>query len=318
MLNKGASSCVMEVSSHALYLKRVEYSDFKVGIFSNLSRDHLDFHKDFDDYFDAKARLFNMSQVGVVNIDNSYGEKLAKIAMCKILTVSMEKDADIRAINVIKHKDSVEFEVISSSYNGKIFINIPGLFTVYNALCAIGAAMALEIPFERVQSGLKEVIVPGRAEIVQANDNYTVMVDYAHTPDSLENILSSVKQFAKGRVVSVFGCGGDRDKTKRPIMGEISGKIADYTVITSDNPRTEVPMQIIKEIEEGIIKTGSDYKIIEDRRAAIKYAILNAKKDDVIVIAGKGHETYQDFGDKKIDFDERKVVREILNEIGTQ
>lgn len=315
MLDKKADSCIMEVSSHALELKRVKYTQFKVGIFSNLTREHMDFHETFENYLEAKAKLFSMCEYGIVNIDSEYGQKIIDRASCKIYTLGIEKEADIRAINVVKHKESVEFDLISPEYTGRVLVNIPGQFTVYNSLCAIGAAMILKIPFETVLEGLKAAKVPGRAEVVETYGDYTLMIDYAHSPDSLENILSAVKEFAKGRVVSVFGCGGDRDKTKRPIMGEISGKIADFTIVTSDNPRTEVPRQIINEIEVGIKGTGADYTTIEDRREAIKYAMVNAKKDDVIVVAGKGHETYQIFADKKIHFDEREVVAEILEEI---
>jgi UDP-N-acetylmuramoyl-L-alanyl-D-glutamate--2,6-diaminopimelate ligase len=316
MLDNKVESCVMEVSSHALELKRVNYSKFKVGIFTNLSQDHLDFHGNFDNYLEAKSKLFSMCEYGIVNIDSEYGQKIIDKAKCKILTIGIEKEADIKAINVVKHRESVEFELRTTKYSGIVRLNIPGQFAVYNALCAIGASMIMDIPFESVLEGLWSTRVPGRAEIVKTPGDYTVMIDYAHSPDSLKNILSTVKEFAVGRVVSVFGCGGDRDRTKRPIMGKISGEIADFTIVTSDNPRTEVPGEIIKEIELGISETGKKYITIEDRRLAIKYAIMNAQKNDMIVIAGKGHETYQDFGCEKVDFDERVVVAEIIEELG--
>jgi UDP-N-acetylmuramoyl-L-alanyl-D-glutamate--2,6-diaminopimelate ligase len=210
----------------------------------------------------------------------------------------------------------VEFKVSSPWGSESVKVNIPGKFSIYNALAAIGTCCLMGIDFDTIKSGLENVSVPGRAEIIQTDRSFTVMTDYAHTPDSLENILTTVKQFAKGRLVSLFGCGGDRDKTKRPIMGEISGKIADFTIITSDNPRTEDPDGIIKDIQEGMKRTDGSYITIHDRREAIKYAIKTAQPDDIIVLAGKGHETYQIFKDKTIHFDEREVVKEILEEIG--
>jgi UDP-N-acetylmuramoyl-L-alanyl-D-glutamate--2,6-diaminopimelate ligase len=315
MLKESVSHCVMEVSSHALELKRVKYIDFKVGIFTNLSRDHMDFHKTFDHYLAAKMKLFDLCEVGVINIDTEYGQEVAKKANCKVFTVGIHNHADIRAKNILQHKDRVEFDVISEKYNGHIDIHIPGIFTVYNALCAIGACMVLGLDFEEVKKGLFHTKVPGRAQVVDIQKDYTVMIDYAHTPDSLENILKLVKEFTKGRLISVFGCGGDRDRTKRPIMGKISGSIADFTIITSDNPRSEEPNSIIQEIENGLKETVGQYITIEDRRMAIKHAMIHAKKDDVILIAGKGHETYQILANGKIDFDEQKVVQEISKEI---
>jgi UDP-N-acetylmuramoyl-L-alanyl-D-glutamate--2,6-diaminopimelate ligase len=315
MVEESVRTCVMEVSSHALELKRVKYSDFKVGIFTNLSRDHMDFHQNFESYFLAKAKLFEMCEVAVVNIDTDYGRAIAQKVPCQLYTIGIENHADLRAKNVVLHKESVEFDVQSSVYNGRIKINIPGIFTVYNALCALGAAIHLGVDFRDALTGLSNTKVPGRAEVVDIGKDYTVMIDYAHTPDSLQNILTTVKQFSKGRLISVFGCGGDRDRTKRPLMGKISGEIADFSVITSDNPRTEEPLSIIREIEEGIKETHGEYILMEDRRGAIRHAMQNAKADDVIVIAGKGHETYQILADRKVDFDEQKIVKEIAKEI---
>lgn len=315
MVDRGVDSCVMEVSSHALELLRVKYSDFKVGVFTNLSREHLDFHNNFENYLAAKLKLFDMCKFGIINIDNKYGQEVAMKASCKVYTVGIENHADISAKNIELFKESVEFDVKSSMYNGHICVNIPGIFTVYNALCAIGASMMLGIDFNDVVGGLSLVKVPGRAEVVDIDKDYTVMIDFAHSPDSLENILKTVKEFVAGRLICVFGCGGDRDKTKRPVMGEISGNLADFTIITSDNPRTENPSDIIDEVECGIKKTNGSYIKMEDRRKAIKYAMINANKDDVIVIAGKGHETYQVLADKKIDFDEQEIVKKIAREI---
>ena len=317
MLEKNVDSVVMEVSSQGLELHRVSGCEYDIGVFTNISQDHIGprEHPDFESYLNAKIKLFGMCKQGLVNIDSKYGEEVIKNAKCKIYTYGIEKDADIRAINITNYRDSVKFNVVTPWHSGEIKVNVPGKFTIYNALAAIGVCLLMGISFEDISAGLEKVCVPGRAEIVEIDKNFTIMIDYAHTPDSLQNILTTVKGFAPGRVVCLFGCGGDRDRTKRPIMGEISGKIADFTIITSDNPRTEEPLGIIKEIEEGIKSTNSEYITIADRRQAIKYAIENAKPEDVIVLAGKGHETYQIFKDKTIHFDEREVVREILDEI---
>lgn len=318
MAEKGADSVVMEVSSQGLELHRVSCSDFDIGVFTNLSKDHIgpNEHASMEDYFNAKLKLFKMCKKGLVNIDSEYSPQVIKHSSCEMYTYGIDKDADIKAVDIIKHPGSVEFKVITPWFNGDIKVNIPGKFSVYNALATIGSCGLLGIPFDAISSGLQNVSVPGRAEVTYTSKDFTVIIDYAHSPDSMENILSTVKGFCKGRLVCLFGCGGDRDKTKRPIMGQISGNISDFTIITTDNPRTEDPLTIVEEIEEGIKKTGAEYITIIDRREAIKYAILNAKPEDVIVLAGKGHETYQIFKDKTIHFDEREVVREIIDEQG--
>ncbi len=312
MKGRGVSNVVMEVSSHALDLHRVSCSDYDIGIFTNLSRDHLDYHKTFENYFEAKMKLFNMCKQAVVNIDDEYGRKVAERAKCKVYTFGLTQDADIRAENLSLHSDSVEFRVITPWMSTDVYVNIPGKFTVYNALGAIGACCLMGLGTESIKNGLKNVSVPGRAEVVETDRDFTVMIDYAHSPESLKSILETVRDFAPGRVVCLFGCGGDRDKTKRPIMGEISGKLADFTIVTSDNPRTEDPAAIVKDIEEGIKKVTDNYITIVDRKEAIRYALSNARPGDLIVLAGKGHETYQQFSDKTIHFDEREIVREIL------
>jgi UDP-N-acetylmuramoyl-L-alanyl-D-glutamate--2,6-diaminopimelate ligase len=256
-----------------------------------------------------------MCKKGLVNIDSDYADRIMEGAKCDILTFGIKKNADIKASDIVKHPGRVEFNVASPWMEGRFGVNIPGTFSVYNALGAIGACGLLNVSPDSVKAGLERVSVPGRAEIVETGRNFTVVIDYAHTPDSLENILATMKDYAPGRLVCLFGCGGDRDRAKRPIMGEISGRIADFTIITSDNPRTEEPEAIVREIEEGIRKTGAQYAAIVDRREAIKYALQNARRDDVIILAGKGHETYQTFKDKTIHFDEREVVRELLEEL---
>ncbi len=317
MVEKNVASVVMEVSSQGLELHRVSCSEYKIGVFTNFSQDHIgpNEHSTMEEYFNAKMKLFNMTDIGLVNIDSSYGEEVLRRASCKTYTYGIEKEANIKATAIVLHPDSVEFTVNTPWGDEEIKVNIPGKFSVYNALAAIGTCCLMGIGFDAIREGLRNVSVPGRAEVIETGKSFTVMTDYAHTPDSLENILSTVKGFAQGRVVSVFGCGGDRDKTKRPLMGEISGKIADFTIITSDNPRTEEPAGILRDIEEGMKRTEGTYVTVIDRREAIKYAMQNARPGDVIVLAGKGHETYQIFKDKTIHFDEREVVQEILEEM---
>lgn len=301
--------CIMEVSSHALELDRVYGCHFFTGAFTNLTQDHLDFHKTMDNYAKAKEKLFSISENSVINIDDAYGKNMTGSAMGRLISYSARNEATLGAKNISLTSDGVSFDV-----NGEqIFLAIPGEFSVYNALCAIGIALSCGIDISAIKEALLTAHgVKGRAEIVKTNTDYTVLIDYAHTPDGIENILKTVNGFAKGRTIIVFGCGGDRDNTKRPIMGRIAGELADFCVVTSDNPRTEDPMKIISMIEEGVKESGADYVVIESRFDAIKYALDNAKKGDVIVLAGKGHETYQELKNGKIHFDEREAVREIL------
>lgn len=318
MAEQKVDSVVMEVSSQGLELHRVSCCDYDIAAFTNLTQDHISPHEhaSMEDYFNAKLKLFGMCKRALVNADSPYGKRVIEACRCEVLTFGINSAADIKAENIVTHSDSVEFDVVTSDERFRAKVPVPGMFSVYNALTAIGVAKMIGIGKESILKGLLNVVVPGRAEVIARRENFTVMTDYAHTPDSLKNILETVKGFAKGRTVCVFGCGGDRDHSKRPIMGEISGNIADFTIITSDNPRTEVPEAIIADIEEGIKKTAGEYIIIVDRRSAIKYALENAKSGDVIVLAGKGDETYQIFKDKTIRFDEREVVSELLKELG--
>lgn len=315
MKDAKVSDVVMEVSSHALELSRVDNVKFNIGAFTNLSQDHLDFHKTFDNYLNAKVKLFSMCDVGVVNVDSEYGEKVIKKAKCKVYTYGIKKKADFMAYDIKTYPDKVVFSIKSDIINDSITVNIPGIFSVYNALCAISIASLMGVDVASIKEGIRDAVVPGRAEVIETNSDYTIMIDYAHSPDSLKNILETVREYKKGRLVSVFGCGGDRDTKKRPMMGKISGELSDFTIITSDNPRTEDPDAIIKDIENGIKDVTHEYITITDRKDAIRYAIENHRKDDIIVLAGKGHETYQIFKDKTIHFDEREVVREILKSI---
>ena len=298
---------VMEVSSHALELSRVYGCRFAVGAFTNLTQDHLDFHITMDAYAKAKSKLFDMSDVAVINCDDAYGAEFVRKFGAK--GYGIDCSCAYQAHNVELNRDGVSFDMDGYSYS----LDIPGKFSVYNALCAIGICAECGIQPGVIADALGDADgVKGRAEVVKTNTDYTVMIDYAHTPDGIENILTTVRGFAKGRVVILFGCGGDRDNTKRPIMGKIAGELADFCIVTSDNPRSEDPMGIISMIEPAVKATGTPYVVIENRADAICYAMDNAQTDDVIVLAGKGHETYQVLNTGTIDFDEREIVKKHL------
>jgi len=319
MLKEQVHSCTMEVSSHSLALGRVEGLQFKIGIFTNLTPDHLDFHLSMENYYKAKKRLFHKTSIcNIINVDDEYGrqmlEELKNIGT-PILTYGIKSSADIYARNIHMTIKSVTFELVTPGFQKKITIGIPGIFTVYNALAAVGAAFALGISTNEITKGLNDFKgVPGRFELVKEITSFSVIIDYAHTPDALENVLKAARGFAANRVITVFGCGGDRDQTKRPIMGEISGNLSDLTIITSDNPRTEEPMSIMNMIVTGINKTEGRYAVIEDRREAIRYALKEATAGDLILIAGKGHETTQTIKNMVYPFDDRKVAMEIAGE----
>ena len=318
MVDKGVEYCVMEVSSHSLELDRVYGVKFEVGIFTNLTRDHLDFHKTFENYYKAKFKLFNRSRIKIINIDDNYGKQVNKdleeLKAENVYSFSVKEDSNFKAFDEEMGSRNIKFKVkLKESEN--FILNIPGEYNIYNALGAILSCFKLDINIQSIKEGIKKAVVPGRCERVgnEYNLPYEIIIDYAHTPDGLENILKTAKVFTKGRLISLFGCGGDRDKVKRPQMGKISTDIADITVITSDNPRSEEPMDIIKDIEAGLDK--DNYIVIENRKEAIKKAINIAKEGDVIVIAGKGHETYQILKNETIHFDEREVVKEILDSV---
>lgn len=317
MVYNSAEYVVMEVSSHALALDRVHGCEFDVGVFTNLTQDHLDFHKTMENYFRAKAKLFEISKKGVVNHDDEYGKRICESSGCDILTVGLNEGCELRAENIKVTSRGSSFDIIYRGESYAANIQIPGRFSVYNAICAAGAALQLGIDINTVIDGLaKAVGVVGRVEVVPTDTDYTVIIDYAHTPDGLENIIKCVKGFAEGRTITLFGCGGDRDSAKRPVMGEIAGKLSDYSIITSDNPRTEDPEKIICDIEAGMKRTNGKYTVITDRREAIGYALDTAKAGDVIIMAGKGQETYQIIGKEKHDFDERIEVYRHLKDKG--
>ena len=317
MRDAGCTHVVMEVSSHAIALDRVGGVDFDVAAFTNLTEDHLDFHKTMDAYCDTKAELFRRCNKGVVNRDDEYFDRIASGASCKMLTTSVKGEADLQARDVQLHADGISFTAMEGNVQKKVSLPIPGRFTVYNALSVLGISLQLGIPLDAAANALETAKgVRGRVEVVPTHGKpYTVLLDYAHTPDGLENVLRSVRDFCKGRLIAVFGCGGDRDPIKRPIMGRIGVELADIAVITSDNPRTEAPMDIIADILEGVSKDKENYIVIEDRRKAIQYAMDIAGKDDMIVLAGKGHETYQEINGVKHHLDEREEVAAHLMEM---
>ncbi|MDR2615445.1 MAG: UDP-N-acetylmuramoyl-L-alanyl-D-glutamate--2,6-diaminopimelate ligase [Oscillospiraceae bacterium] len=316
MADGGCEYVVMEASSHALELGRVAGLVFEVGVFTNLTQDHLDFHGSMEEYARAKAKLFRQSRVGVVNADDEASESLTEGADCRLLTYSAKSDsADLSAKLIKLLPDKVEFCALMIGEIERTELGIPGLFSVYNALAAMLAAKALGFELSAVASALTQCRgVRGRAEVVPTGCDFTALIDYAHSPDALKNIIEAMRAGAGGRVVTLFGCGGDRDRTKRPIMGEIAARLSDFVIVTSDNPRTESPEDIISAILEGMRDTKTPYIVIENRREAIHWAIRNARSGDTLILAGKGHETYQQIGDKKYPFDEREVIAEALAE----
>lgn len=315
MLRENIEDVVMEVSSHSLVLDRVAGCNFEIGLFTNLTQDHLDFHKTMENYRDAKAQLFKICKKGIINIDDIASKYIADMATCDIITFSIDNKSDFKAENVKLSSTGVYFDVAIDNEIINLFMPIPGRFNVYNALGAIVACYNMGVPINIIKDGLKNIKgVPGRCQSIQSKKGFSVIVDYAHTPDGLKNIISTVNEFTSAKTIVVFGCGGDRDKTKRFIMGEIAGTLSDFCIITSDNPRSEEPENIIYDIEEGISNTDCEYIKITDRKDAIKYALNIAMEGDTVVIAGKGHENYQIFKDKTIHFDDVEIVNLFLQE----
>ena len=309
MLAAGDEACAMEVSSHALALHRADSIHWTVAVFTNLTQDHLDFHADMDDYFLAKRRLFEADPgVSVINVDDPYGRRIAAdLADC--VTVGIDTEAHLRAVDLESGPAGTTFSVEPL---GRVTVPLPGRFNVINALCAIASARALGLDDEEIASGLPRAgTVPGRFEPVDEGQPFTVLVDYAHTPDSLENVLRAARELTAARVICVFGCGGDRDRGKRPLMGRVAAERADVAIVTSDNPRSEDPETIIAEVLKG---AAGGATAIVDRREAIDHAIGLAKPGEVVLIAGKGHEQGQEFADGvKVPFDDVEVAREALH-----
>ena len=316
MRDAGCSHVIMEVSSHALSLDRVAGIQYDVAAFTNLTEDHLDFHKTMENYCDAKAMLFARCNKAVVNRDDPWHGRICAGADCPLLTTSAQPGEGLYARDVRMLSDGISFEAVYGEKQAEVKLGIPGKFTVYNAMTALGVALQLGIGLEQAAQALESAKgVKGRVEVVPTPGMpYTVLIDYAHTPDGLENVLSSVRGFCKGSLIAVFGCGGDRDPIKRPIMGRIGSELSDIAVITSDNPRTEEPAKIIDDILKGIDQEKNTCIVIENRRNAIHHAMDIGQKHDIIVLAGKGHETYQEIHGVKYPMDERVIVAEYLQE----
>lgn len=328
MVEEGVTYCVMEVSSHALALGRVAGVEFDTAVFTNLTQDHLDFHKTFENYLAAKCKLFEQvsssnqhksNKGAVINIDDAYGERVVQKTKAPTITYSAQGKGTLNASDIQMSTKMSDYTV---QYNGEIYrvsMNTTGLFNVYNTLAAIGACLQEGISMEAIDTALKTFsAVPGRFELIEEGQDFAVVVDYAHTPDGLENILQTAQSIKEKRIIVVFGCGGDRDATKRPIMGRIAATYGDIIYVTSDNPRTEDPIQIVKDVEVGVkeaLRDGTSYKVIVDRRDAINHAIGAAKSGDIVIIAGKGHEDYQILKDQTIHFDDREEARRALKEI---
>ncbi len=310
MRDAGCGYVVMEVSSHAIALERVGGVRFDVAAFTNLTEDHLDFHKTMEDYCATKAKLFERCDRAVLNRDDPYYARIRAHAACPVLTTSLEESGGLYAADVALKADGVSFTAVCGGETAPVTLQIPGRFTVYNALTVLGIGMSLGISLKEAAAALATAKgVRGRVEVVPTpNRDYTVLIDYAHTPDGLENVLSTVRSFCRGRLIAVFGCGGDRDPMKRPIMGRIGVNLADIAILTSDNPRSEKPEAILKDILKGVPEERRNYEVIENRVQAIHHAMDIGKKDDIIVLAGKGHETYQEIQGVKYPMDERQIV----------
>ncbi|UCZ51829.1 UDP-N-acetylmuramoyl-L-alanyl-D-glutamate--2,6-diaminopimelate ligase [Bacillus shivajii] len=319
MVESGVDSVTMEVSSHALELGRVHGCRYDVAVFTNLSQDHLDFHETMERYCYAKGLLFaqlgngnesGQNKVAVINSDDESAKTIEMMSAVPVLTYGIYSDADVKATNINVHEKGTSFLVHIGDHSIDVNLKMTGTFSVYNALAAIAATYASGIRLPEIKKSLEALKgVSGRFERVEIDDAlYHVIVDYAHTPDSLKNVLETIKEFAKGKISVVVGCGGDRDKTKRPQMAAVAEELADFVYLTSDNPRTEEPMAILTDMEEGM--SGSNYEVIESRKSAIEKAIHSAGKDEIILIAGKGHETYQTIGKTNYHFDDRIVAKE--------
>ena len=320
MAEAGCDCVVMEVSSQGLMLHRTAGIPFEIGIFTNLGKDHIgpNEHKDFEDYKRCKGLLFQQCRLGIANVDDKYFEDVFRNATCRVETFGFSEDADLRAENVKLLSRPGYLGVayhVSGLMDFDVEIDIPGKFSVYNSLTAIAVCRHFQVPAEKIKEVLKQAKVKGRIEMIKVSDEFTLMIDYAHNAMSLESLLTTLKEYNPKRLVCLFGCGGNRSKDRRYEMGEVSGRLADLTIITSDNPRFEEPQDIIDDIKTGIGRTDGKYVEICDRKEAIKYAIANGQPGDVIVLAGKGHEDYQEIRGVKHPMDERVLIAEVLEEL---
>ena len=322
MADAGCQYVVMEVSAHATWMRRLEGLSFEAGCFTNLSQDHLDVFGSMENYFQAKRDFFTKYTVknAVLSLDDSWSARLMQELTMPKVSYAICTNADLFARDIQIEEGGVSFML--SLWNEKYYpvhLQLMGMFNIYNALAAAGIGLVMGVAPEIICAALESVSsVPGRAEVLETNTDYKVVLDYSHSPDALENILTAIREFIKGRIIVVFGCGGDRDQGKRPIMGAIAGKMADLSILTSDNPRAEDPLDILGAIEEGIKPTGGQYVVIENRRDAIRHALQVAAAGDIVLLAGKGHETYQEVHGVKRPFDEKLIVAELLREVGGQ
>lgn len=319
MVNAGLDCVVMEVSSQGLMLDRVAGVDFDYGIFTNLSEDHIgpNEHKDFEDYLYWKSKMFTLCKKGIFNFDDTYCERVMEGHSCEVISYGMKENCDYQAkdLELFKKDGCLGIQYnLDGKYKEKVIVSLPGEFSVHNSLAAIAIAKELEVPMETILEILTDIHVKGRVELISISNEFTLLIDYAHNAMSLESILQTLRAYNPTRLVSLFGCGGNRSKVRRYEMGEVSGNMADLTIITSDNPRDEEPQDIINDIKIGMNKTNGEFVEIIDRKEAIRYAIMNAKAGDVIVLAGKGHEDYQEIKGKKYHMDERDLIKEILEE----
>lgn len=317
MADAGCDTCVMEVSSQGLMMHRVGGFTFDIGIFTNIEPDHIgpNEHASFEDYLHCKGMLFRQCKTGIVNADDAHMANVIKGHTCSIETYGFSEQADLRAQDVhLIHRPGY----LGVSYHAAglcdfdVEIDVPGKFSVYNSLTAVAVCRHFNVPAENMKQALKQAKVKGRIEMVKVSDDYTLMIDYAHNAMSLQSLLTTLREYEPGRLVCLFGCGGNRSKIRRYEMGEVSGRLADLTIITSDNPRDEEPQAIIDDIKQGMAKTDGKYVEIIDRKEAIRYAIENGRPGDVIVLAGKGHEDYQEIRGKKYHMDERELIADIL------
>ena len=319
MVHAGCDICVMEVSSQGLMMKRTAGFEFEIGIFTNLEPDHISptEHANFEDYAACKGLLFQQCKLGVVNCDDKNWQMVLKDHTCRMETYGLSDQADLYAydINLVQKGGHLGVEyLLGGLLNEKIQLDLPGRFSIYNSLAAIAVCRHFQVQMDSMKSALKNAQVKGRIEMIKVSEDFSLMIDYAHNAMALESLLSTLKEYHPGRLVCVFGCGGNRDKQRRYEMGEVSGRLADFTIITSDNPRFEEPKAIMDDIVAGMAKTKGAFIQIADRKEAIRYAILNGKKDDVIVLAGKGHEDYQEIKGVHYPMDERVLIQEILKE----
>lgn len=320
MADAGIEICVMEASSQGFLMKRTLGTEFEIGIFTNLEPDHIgpNEHESFENYLECKAMMFKQCKVGIVNADDEHVDEILKGHTCEVLKYGMNNAADYKAENIELYEQKgtlgISFDILGK-INTRVEIDMPGKFSLYNALTAVAVCSYLNIGEDDIKSALKSAKVKGRIEMVPVSDDFTLMIDYAHNAMALESLLTTLKEYESGRLVCLFGCGGNRARSRRFEMGEVSGRLADLTIITSDNPRYEDPLDIISDIVTGIEKTDGEYVKIPDRKEAIKYAIENGKKGDIIVLAGKGHEDYQEIEGKKYPMDERVLISEVLEEL---